>query len=52
MLTQNPSDGIEDGHEVVFQTEGPKHQYVCFLKGLLQGTPMVPTAGVSTDPCQ
>jgi hypothetical protein len=53
VLTQNPSDGIEDGHEVVFQTEGPKHQYVCFLGGLLgKGTPTVPTAGTSTDPCQ
>ena len=51
VFTQNKEDGIEDGHEVAFQTEGPKHQYVCFLKGLLKGTPTVPTAGVSTDPC-
>ncbi|HVM96217.1 MAG TPA: hypothetical protein VMT89_07495, partial [Candidatus Acidoferrales bacterium] len=42
VLTQHPGDGIEDGHEVVFQTEPPKHQYRCFLKTLLNGTPEVP----------
>jgi hypothetical protein len=31
VVTQHPEDGVEDGHEVVFQTEGPKHQYRCFL---------------------
>jgi hypothetical protein len=51
VLTQSPADGIEDGHEVVFQTERPKHQYVCFLKGLLQGKPTVPTDGMAFDPC-
>jgi hypothetical protein len=52
IFTQNQGDGIEDGHEVAFQTDGPKHQYTCFLKGLLTGTPSVPTAGVPGDPCQ
>jgi hypothetical protein len=42
VLTQHLGDGIEDGHEVVFQTEPPKHQYRCFLKSLLTGAPMVP----------
>jgi hypothetical protein len=51
VLTQNQGDGLEDGHEVVFQTEGPKHQYGCFLKGLLTGTPTVPTPGKAFDPC-
>src|SRR5438046_4538592 len=42
VLTQHPGDAIEDGHEVVFQTEPPKHQYRCFLKTLLNGEPRVP----------
>ncbi len=51
VLTQHPEDGVEDGHEVVFQTEGPKHEYVCLLKGLAAGAPRVPSPGKSTDPC-
>jgi hypothetical protein len=52
VLTQHPSDGIEDGHEVVFQTEPPKHEYRCFLIGLLNGgIPRVPTQGAAFDPC-
>ncbi len=52
IVTQNPSDGIEDGHEVVFQTNPPKHEYVCFLQGLLKGTPpVVPRPGNPGDPC-
>ncbi|MEZ4248730.1 MAG: hypothetical protein R3B99_10865 [Polyangiales bacterium] len=31
VVTQHPEDGVEDGHEVVFQTERPKAQYRCFL---------------------
>lgn len=53
VVTQHPEDGIEDGHEVVFQTEGPKHQYRCFLEGLKAGAPIVPPPGASAlDPCQ
>jgi hypothetical protein len=51
VLTQNQGDGTEDGHEVAFQTDGPKHQYGCFLKSLLTGTPTVPTPGMAFDPC-
>ncbi len=51
VLTQSPADGIEDGHEVVFQTDPPKHQYGCFLKSLLAGTPTVPGPGAALDPC-
>ncbi|MBK6578639.1 MAG: hypothetical protein IPG17_21060 [Sandaracinaceae bacterium] len=36
-------DGIEDGHEVVFQTTGPEAQYRCFLEDFAAGrTPVVP----------
>src|SRR5262249_9752046 len=31
VVVQHQEDGIEDGHEVLFQTDGPKHQYQCFL---------------------
>jgi hypothetical protein len=51
VLTQHPGDGIEDGHEVVFQTEPPKHQYRCFLKSLLTGAPMVPADAPADAPC-
>ncbi len=51
VVTQHLEDGIEDGHEVVFQTEGPKHAYRCFLEGLARGAPRVPSAGRAADPC-
>jgi len=41
VVIQHPEDGIEDGHEVVFQTALPKTQYRCFLESLLKGTPTV-----------
>jgi hypothetical protein len=52
VVTQYPEDGIENGHEVVFQTEAPKHAYRCFLEGLAQGTPRVPAPGKVADPCE
>jgi hypothetical protein len=42
VLVQAPGDAIEDGHEVVFQTDGPKHQYQCFLTSTLAGVATVP----------
>jgi hypothetical protein len=51
VVTQHPEDGIEDGHEVMFQTEGPKHEYRCFLEGLKKGAPRVPSPGKWLDPC-
>ena len=45
VVVQHAEDGIEDGHEVVFQTPGPKHQYRCFLQTWRDaGTPVVPVA--------
>ncbi len=37
VVVQHPEDGIEDGHETVFQTELPKYQYRCFLRSFAQG---------------
>jgi len=45
VVVQHLEDGIEDGHEVVFQTEAPKRQYQSFLESLLQGVPLVPPRG-------
>lgn len=42
VVVQHPEDGVEDGHEAVFQREEPKHQYRCFLQGLAKGEPIVP----------
>ncbi len=45
VVAQHPEDGIEDGHEVVFQTALPKRQYRCFLESFLAGKPEVVAAG-------
>lgn len=51
VVVQHPGDGIEDGHEVMFQTEAPKHQYRCFLKSWLTGIPTVPADASADAPC-
>lgn len=43
VVVQHLEDGIENGHEVFFQLDPPKHQYECFLRTLTSGTPLVPT---------
>lgn len=51
MVSQHLEDGIEDGHEVVFQTDGPKVQYRCFLQSWREtGVPVVPAPDASTCP--
>lgn len=52
VVVQHPEDGIEDGHEVVFQTGAPKHQYRCFLQTLASGVPRVPAPGGELDACE
>ena len=48
VVTQHPEDGIEDGHETVFQTTQPKAQYRCFLATLAAGrAPTVPAPGAT-----
>jgi len=51
VVVQHAEDGIEDGHEVVFQTEPPKHQMRCFLESLAKGAPRIPTLGALDAPC-
>lgn len=53
VVTQHPEDGVEDGHEVMFQTDPPKRQYRCFLESLAKGgAPSVPGPGGVFDPCE
>ena len=52
VVVQHLEDGIEDGHEVLFQTDGPKHQYQCFLASwLATGTPVVPVDAARDSAC-
>jgi hypothetical protein len=50
VVTQHLEDGVEDGHEVFFQTEGAKGQYGDFLEAWVTGTPRVATAHGSEVP--
>jgi hypothetical protein len=53
VVVQHPSDGIEDGHEMVFQTDPPKREYRCFLQTWIAGrTPLVPLPGDVNGPCE
>lgn len=52
ILTQERQDGVEDGHEVVFQTVAPRRQYRCFLESLARSSPTVPAAGALDDACE
>jgi pimeloyl-ACP methyl ester carboxylesterase len=51
VVVQHLEDGIEDGHEVMFQKDGARHQVLCFLKSYLAGTPAVVPAAGALDPC-
>jgi hypothetical protein len=43
VVVQHAADGVEDGHEVMYQTAAPKAQYRCFLATLARGgAPTVP----------
>lgn len=47
VVVQAPGDELEDGHEAMFQTPGPKHQYRCFLESLQ--TASSPTVVIGGD---
>ncbi len=51
VVVQHAEGGVEDGHEVVFQTEAPQYQYRCFLESWLDGAPSVPDGASSDVPC-
>lgn len=52
VVVQHLEDGIEDGHEAVFQRPEPKHQYRCFLQGLAKGEPLVPAGAPTGAACE
>lgn len=51
IVVQHPEDGLEDGHEVMFQTEAPKREYRCFLQSLAQGGAARVADGNVAGPC-
>ena len=52
VVTQHVEDGVEDGHEVMFQTDVPKHEYQCFLASWLRtGVPSVPIDAARDAAC-
>ncbi|MDQ3037330.1 MAG: hypothetical protein M3Y87_33355, partial [Myxococcota bacterium] len=52
VVTQHPEDGVEDGHEAMFQTDAPKAQYRCFLRTFGRGEmPIVPDPGALDAAC-
>lgn len=46
VVVQHPEDGVEDGHEIVFQRDEPKRQYGRFLATFAEGLPVVPTGEI------
>ncbi|MBX7191758.1 MAG: hypothetical protein K1X94_06860 [Sandaracinaceae bacterium] len=40
-VAQHPDDGIEDGHETMWQTEPPRAQFRCFLHTMSDAAPTV-----------
>ncbi|MBS1148330.1 MAG: hypothetical protein H6Q89_28 [Myxococcaceae bacterium] len=50
-VVQRMGDGIQDGHEIVFQTAGPKYQYRCFLATFARGIPQVAGPSDSVEVC-
>ena len=51
ILVQHPEDGIEDGHEIAFQSGAARHQARCFLSSLRPGPPTVPAGQGWDAPC-
>ncbi len=52
-VVQHAEDGVEDGHEVMFQLDLPKRQYRCFLEELAAGeAPQIVAGGALGDPCR
>ncbi|MFO0724282.1 MAG: hypothetical protein U1E65_10895 [Myxococcota bacterium] len=45
-VIQHRSDGIEDGHEVMFQTPEAKDEVRCYLKSLSDSAPRVTASGL------
>jgi len=51
VVVQHAEDGVEDGHEVMFQLDGPKRQIACFLGAFVAGEPPGVPDGLEGSPC-
>ncbi len=52
VVVQVAADGIEDGHEVIFQVGEARRAYRCFLQSWAQGgAAQVPAAAPESEPC-
>lgn len=52
VVAQHYADGIQDGHEIFFQTEAPRHQARCFLETFAAtGMPVVVAPAPLATPC-
>jgi pimeloyl-ACP methyl ester carboxylesterase len=51
VVVQHPEDGIEDGHEIAYQSQTARREYRCFLESFAKGTPRVP-APSARDACE
>jgi len=49
VVVQWPSDGVEDGHEIMFQRQETKYQYRCFLASYAKGGPAIVPDGLPSD---
>jgi len=51
VVVQHAEDGIQDGHEVLFQTGAARHQLRCFLAAWRVGSAVVPPPAEIDSPC-
>ncbi len=52
-VVQYPEDGLQDGHEVAFQTEAPQRAVRCVLEALAEGeAPVIPEGGSWDEACE
>ena len=49
VVIQHPEDGIEDGHEIAYQSEAARREYRCFLESFAAGSPRVPAPSVQFE---
>jgi len=51
VVVQHAEDGVEDGHEVMFQLAAPKRQIACFLADFVAGVAAGVPDGAPGSPC-
>ena len=49
VVIQHPEDGIEDGHEIAYQSEAARREYRCFLETFARGSPRIPAPSARVD---